>query len=61
MHEHVLKQVPLSSVKGTGPDGRILKADIEDYLGMLAMHVLLNLYVNVDLDVFRLLICAIGC
>uniref|UniRef100_A0A0E0LJM8 Acetyltransferase component of pyruvate dehydrogenase complex n=1 Tax=Oryza punctata TaxID=4537 RepID=A0A0E0LJM8_ORYPU len=24
--------VPLSSVKGTGPDGRILKADIEDYL-----------------------------
>jgi hypothetical protein len=28
-------QVPLSSVKGTGPDGRILKADIEDYLGEL--------------------------
>jgi hypothetical protein len=28
---------------------------------MLAMHVLLNLYVNVDLDVLRLLICAIGC
>jgi len=27
--------VPLSSVKGTGPDGRILKADIEDYLGEL--------------------------
>ncbi|XP_078442116.1 dihydrolipoyllysine-residue acetyltransferase component 3 of pyruvate dehydrogenase complex, mitochondrial-like [Wolffia australiana] len=25
-------QVPLSSIKGTGPDGRILKADIEDYL-----------------------------
>ncbi|KAL6606386.1 hypothetical protein ACP70R_042039 [Stipagrostis hirtigluma subsp. patula] len=24
--------VPLSSMKGTGPDGRILKADIEDYL-----------------------------
>lgn len=24
--------VPLSSLKGTGPDGRILKADIEDYL-----------------------------
>ncbi|XP_074584585.1 dihydrolipoyllysine-residue acetyltransferase component 2 of pyruvate dehydrogenase complex, mitochondrial-like isoform X2 [Curcuma longa] len=24
--------VPLSSIKGTGPDGRILKADIEDYL-----------------------------
>jgi len=30
-----LKQVQLSSVKGTGPDGRILKADIEDYLGEL--------------------------
>ncbi|KAF9685159.1 hypothetical protein SADUNF_Sadunf03G0025400 [Salix dunnii] len=24
--------VPLSSIKGTGPDGHILKADIEDYL-----------------------------
>ncbi|KAL6861680.1 hypothetical protein ACP4OV_017380 [Aristida adscensionis] len=24
--------VPLSGIKGTGPDGRILKADIEDYL-----------------------------
>uniref|UniRef100_A0A0A9F4E1 Acetyltransferase component of pyruvate dehydrogenase complex n=1 Tax=Arundo donax TaxID=35708 RepID=A0A0A9F4E1_ARUDO len=24
--------VPLSSIEGTGPDGRILKADIEDYL-----------------------------
>lgn len=28
--------VPLSSVKGTGPDGRILKADIEDYLASVA-------------------------
>lgn len=27
------KKVSLSSVKGTGPDGRIVKADIEDYLG----------------------------
>lgn len=27
-------QVPLSNIKGTGPDGRILKADIEDYLGI---------------------------
>ncbi|WOK97160.1 dihydrolipoyllysine-residue acetyltransferase [Canna indica] len=25
-------KVPLSSIKGTGPDGRILKADVEDYL-----------------------------
>ncbi|PON47091.1 Dihydrolipoyllysine-residue acetyltransferase component of pyruvate dehydrogenase complex [Parasponia andersonii] len=25
-------KVPLSSIKGTGPDGRILKADIDDYL-----------------------------
>jgi hypothetical protein len=24
-------------VKGTGPDGRILKADIEDYLGELLL------------------------
>ncbi|XP_008810367.2 dihydrolipoyllysine-residue acetyltransferase component 2 of pyruvate dehydrogenase complex, mitochondrial-like [Phoenix dactylifera] len=28
--------VPLSSIKGTGPDGRILKADIEDYLASTA-------------------------
>uniref|UniRef100_A0A0D3EZJ9 Acetyltransferase component of pyruvate dehydrogenase complex n=1 Tax=Oryza barthii TaxID=65489 RepID=A0A0D3EZJ9_9ORYZ len=28
--------VPLSSVMGTGPDGRILKADIEDYLASVA-------------------------
>lgn len=28
-----LMQVSLSSIEGTGPDGRILKADIEDYLG----------------------------
>jgi hypothetical protein len=27
-------------VKGTGPDGRILKADIEDYLGELSFLVL---------------------
>lgn len=27
-------QVSLSNVKGTGPEGRIVKADIEDYLGM---------------------------
>ncbi|CAH2033509.1 unnamed protein product [Thlaspi arvense] len=26
------KNVPLSSIKGTGPEGRIVKADIEDYL-----------------------------
>ncbi|KAH9623643.1 hypothetical protein KSS87_021987, partial [Heliosperma pusillum] len=26
--------VPLSSIKGTGPDGRILKADIEDFLAL---------------------------
>ncbi|OEL34037.1 Dihydrolipoyllysine-residue acetyltransferase component 3 of pyruvate dehydrogenase complex, mitochondrial [Dichanthelium oligosanthes] len=28
--------VPLSSIKGTGPDGCILKADIEDYLASVA-------------------------
>lgn len=26
-------QVSLSNIKGTGPDGHIVKADIEDYLG----------------------------
>ncbi|XP_010934602.1 dihydrolipoyllysine-residue acetyltransferase component 2 of pyruvate dehydrogenase complex, mitochondrial [Elaeis guineensis] len=31
--------VPLSSIKGTGPDGRILKADIEDYLASTAKGV----------------------
>jgi hypothetical protein len=38
-----LKQVPLSSVKGTGPDGRILKADIEDYLGILFSPLIASL------------------
>lgn len=28
--------VPLSSIKGTGPEGRIVKADIEDYLASAA-------------------------
>jgi len=28
--------VPISSLKGTGPDGRILKADIEDYLSSIS-------------------------
>ncbi|RWW80577.1 hypothetical protein BHE74_00011074 [Ensete ventricosum] len=28
-------QVSLSNLKGTGPDGRIVKADVVDYLGML--------------------------
>nr|AJI44066.1 dihydrolipoyllysine-residue acetyltransferase [Paeonia suffruticosa] len=31
--------VPLSSIKGTGPDGRIVKADIEDYLASGAKGV----------------------
>ncbi|XP_039124393.1 dihydrolipoyllysine-residue acetyltransferase component 2 of pyruvate dehydrogenase complex, mitochondrial-like [Dioscorea cayenensis subsp. rotundata] len=31
--------VPLSNIKGTGPDGRILKADIEDYLASSAKGV----------------------
>ena len=25
--------MPLSSIKGTGPEGSIVKADIEDYMG----------------------------
>ncbi|EOY27164.1 Dihydrolipoamide acetyltransferase, long form protein isoform 1 [Theobroma cacao] len=28
-------KLPLSSIKGTGPDGHIVKADIEDYLGII--------------------------
>ncbi|XP_072967326.1 dihydrolipoyllysine-residue acetyltransferase component 3 of pyruvate dehydrogenase complex, mitochondrial-like [Typha angustifolia] len=31
--------VPLASIKGTGPEGRILKADIEDYLASVAKGV----------------------
>ncbi|KAH7692720.1 pyruvate dehydrogenase E2 component (dihydrolipoamide acetyltransferase) protein [Dioscorea alata] len=31
--------VPLSNIKGTGPDGRILKADVEDYLASSAKGV----------------------
>ncbi|KAG9450811.1 hypothetical protein H6P81_010776 [Aristolochia fimbriata] len=31
--------VPVSSIKGTGPDGRILKSDIEDYLASSAKGV----------------------
>ncbi|XP_010941090.1 dihydrolipoyllysine-residue acetyltransferase component 2 of pyruvate dehydrogenase complex, mitochondrial [Elaeis guineensis] len=32
-------KVPLSSIKGTGPDGRIVKADIEDYLASTAKGI----------------------
>ncbi|KAG2722676.1 hypothetical protein I3760_02G137600 [Carya illinoinensis] len=32
--------VPLSSIKGTGPDGHVLKADIEDYLASLGKEAL---------------------
>lgn len=31
--------LPLSSIKGSGPDGRILKADVEDYLASTAKGV----------------------
>ncbi|XP_058068560.1 dihydrolipoyllysine-residue acetyltransferase component 3 of pyruvate dehydrogenase complex, mitochondrial-like isoform X2 [Magnolia sinica] len=31
--------VPLSSIKGTGPEGRIVKADVEDYLASSAKAV----------------------
>lgn len=27
--------MPLSSIKGTGPDGSIVKADVEEYLGII--------------------------
>jgi len=29
--------VPLSSIKGTGPNGTIVKADIEEYLGTIVI------------------------
>lgn len=35
-------QVPLSNIKGTGPEGRIVKADIEDYLGRFLSFFLLS-------------------
>lgn len=31
--------VPLSSIKGTGPDGRIVKADVQDYLASSAKAI----------------------
>ena len=38
----LILQIALSSLKGTGPDGRIIKADVEEYLGV---HMLtLKLY-----------------
>jgi hypothetical protein len=37
-------QVPLSSIKGTGPDGRIVKADIEDYIGILSLLYIFHLF-----------------
>lgn len=27
-------QIPISSIKGTGPEGLIVKGDIDDYLGI---------------------------
>lgn len=27
--------MPLSSIKGTGPEGRIVKADVEEFLGII--------------------------
>lgn len=31
--------MPLSSIKGTGADGLIVKADIEDYLGIIPYYM----------------------
>lgn len=54
--------MPISSIKGTGPDGSIVKADIEDYLGnsfslcwavgtdnFINFFVLLSLFVHICL------------
>lgn len=37
-------QVNLSSIKGTGPDGLIVKGDIDDYLGIF---LIFYMYVSV--------------
>lgn len=42
-------QVSLSSMKGTGPDGSIVKADVEEYLGKfskLRFYYYKTFYVN---------------
>ena len=46
-------QVPLSSIQGTGPDGRILKADIEDYLGNDFLHSLCLKFLYWDIFSWR--------
>ncbi|KAI0501378.1 hypothetical protein KFK09_016323 [Dendrobium nobile] len=58
--------VPLSSLKGTGPDGRIVKADVEDYLGnffclvtasrlLLSKQTIPHYYLTVDTCVDKLM------
>ena len=36
------KGINLASVKGSGPDGRVIKADIENYKGILREQVLMS-------------------
>ena len=47
-------QVPLFNIKGTGPDGVIVKADIEDYLGI---PFILDEFLVIMLDVLRVAVC----
>ena len=43
--------MPLSSIKGTGPDGRIVKADIEDYLGNVpSVPIFPGTYVSISIQ-----------
>lgn len=37
--------MPLSSIKGTGPNGTIVKADIEEYLGTVVILSMIGVVV----------------
>jgi hypothetical protein len=37
--------VPLSSIKGTGPNATIVKADIEEYLGTILLLTMIGVEV----------------
>lgn len=37
--------MPLSSIKGTGPNGTIVKADIEEYLGTIVILSMIGVVV----------------
>lgn len=49
--------MPPSSIKGTGPEGRIVKADVEDYLGVYFRQCLTERC----LDFFKLHVILVLC